>query len=452
MSKPVILLVDDDQGMIELLSMRIEALGYEVRSAENGIRALDAMDSQVPDLVVSDLRMEPMNGMVLFENISQRWPTLPVIMLTAHGSIPEAVTATQKGVFSFLTKPVKKDELATVIAKALKHLPTEASKDSNWDDSIYTRSAKMLRVIEQAKLLANSNVNVLITGESGTGKELLARALHTHSNRANQPFVALNCSALPADMLESELFGHVKGAFTGATRDHEGLICTANGGMLLLDEIGDMPLNLQAKLLRVLQEKRVRRVGDTKEFDIDVRIISATHRNLLAAIEANQFREDLFYRLNVVNLHLPSLRERMEDIGFLSTHLLQKIARREGQAEKKLAPQALERLLDYDWPGNVRQLENVLEQAFALSRGSVISDTLVNNALPNSQQRAIAPLSDAKRDFERDYVIELLRSTEGQVTLAAKLAGRNRSDFYKIISRHRIDVDRFKTTDEKDMA
>lgn len=444
MSQPTILLVDDDQGMIELLVMRIKALGYDVRGTDNGASALEMIAAQIPDLLITDLRMEPMSGMALFEKVSERWPTLPVVVLTAHGSIAEAVAATQQGVFSFLTKPVARDELASVIAKALNNHPQATDNRPQWDDNMITRSAKMLQVIEQAKLLANSNVNVLITGESGTGKELLARALHKQGNRADQAFVALNCSALPSDMLESELFGHVKGAFTGATRDHSGLIAAANGGILMLDEIGDMPINLQAKLLRVLQEKKVRRVGDTRDVAVDVRIISATHRDLLSAIEQGQFREDLFYRLNVVNLHLPSLRERREDISYLATHLLQKIAAREGMADKKLAPQALERLLNFDWPGNVRQLENVLEQVFALSRGTVIADSLVKNALPDSQHQFIAPLSDAKREFERDYVIELLRSTEGQVTLAAKLAGRNRSDFYKIINRHHIDVEAFK--------
>ena len=452
MPEATILLVDDDQGMIELLSMRIEALGYKVRSADNGIKALEMITGQMPDLVITDLRMEPISGMSLYEKIAERFPTLPVVMLTAHGSIPEAVDATQKGVFSFLTKPVKKDELATVIERALKQYPQTASCNKNWDDLIVTRSGKMLQLLEQAKLLADSNVNVLITGESGTGKELLARALHKHSNRCDKPFVALNCSALPSDMLESELFGHVKGAFTGATRDHPGLFAAANDGILMLDEIGDMPLALQAKLLRVLQEKKLRRVGDTQDIPINVRVISATHRNLLNAIEDGEFREDLFYRLNVVNLHLPSLRERREDISYLANHLLHKIAKRENSPGKNLAPQAVALLLEYEWPGNVRQLENVLEQAFALCRGSVIAETLIRNALPYSQQHLIASLSDAKREFERDYVVDLLRTTEGQVTLAAKLAGRNRSDFHKIINRHKIVVDEFKRAKEKNPA
>ena len=452
MPEATILLVDDDQGMIELLSMRIEALGYKVRSADNGIKALEMITGQMPDLVITDLRMEPISGMSLYEKIAERFPTLPVVMLTAHGSIPEAVDATQKGVFSFLTKPVKKDELATVIERALKQYPQTASCNENWDDLIVTRSGKMLQLLEQAKLLADSNVNVLITGESGTGKELLARALHKHSNRCDKPFVALNCSALPSDMLESELFGHVKGAFTGATRDHPGLFAAANDGILMLDEIGDMPLALQAKLLRVLQEKKLRRVGDTQDIPINVRVISATHRNLLNAIEDGEFREDLFYRLNVVNLHLPSLRERREDISYLANHLLHKIAKRENSPGKNLAPQAVALLLEYEWPGNVRQLENVLEQAFALCRGSVIAETLIRNALPYSQQHLIASLSDAKREFERDYVVDLLRTTEGQVTLAAKLAGRNRSDFHKIINRHKIVVDEFKRAKEKNPA
>lgn len=449
-SQPQIMIVDDDQGMIELMSMRLQSMGFQTRGATSGEEALQMINSHLPDLVITDLRMEEMDGLTLFEKIHERWSSLPVVVLTAHGSIPQAVSATQRGVFSFLTKPVEKAELSEVIGNALKHFEEPHLRREDWEQTIKTRSAKMHHVLDQAKLIAGSDVNVLITGESGTGKELVARALHGHSRRAAQPFIALNCSAIPNDMLESELFGHVKGAFTGATRDHTGLVTASDKGVLFLDEIGDMPLPLQSKLLRVLQEKRVRPVGDTNDVSVDIRVFSATHKNLQQAIEDKQFREDLYYRLNVVNLHLPPLRERKEDILFLASHFLHQIARREGGTVKQLAPQASEKLLEYNWPGNIRQLENVMEQVAALCPGAVISETLLANALPAAHHGSIASLSEAKREFERDYVAELLRITQGSIPLAAKLAGRNRSDFYKIVNRHNLNVESFKNEEPED--
>ncbi|MEX1033035.1 MAG: sigma 54-interacting transcriptional regulator [Cellvibrionaceae bacterium] len=445
MSKATIMLVDDDPGMMDLLSMRLRAASYYTICADSGAGALASMENELPDLVMTDLRMEEMDGLTLFQKIHKRWPSLPVIVLTAHGSIPEAVAATQKGVYSFLTKPVDKEELLTTIGNALCTLPrTETNSPSV--GRVKTRSAKMFNILEQSRLLADSDVNVLINGESGTGKELIARELHGLSPRAAQPFITVNCSAIPADMLESELFGHVKGAFTGAIRDHQGLFAAANQGVLFLDEIGDMPLSLQAKLLRVLQDKTIRPVGGTQNRAIDVRVVSATHRHLLAAIQKGEFREDLFYRLNVVNLHLPSLRERREDILLLARHFLHAIAERTGSPAKQLSPQAIARLLEYNWPGNVRQLENVMEQCAALTRASVISDTLVANAIPGSLENGMRPLSEAKRDFEREYIASLLKSTDGNMRLAAKLAGRNRSDFYKIVNRHKLNATTYKNT------
>lgn len=443
MSKPTILLVDDDSGMMDLLSMRLQAAGYRVNCADCGAEALALMNSKLPDLVMTDLRMEEMDGLTLFEKIHKRWASLPVVVLTAHGSIPEAVAATQKGVFSFLTKPVDKEELLITIESALKTVPMTDVDDLS-GGRVKTRSAKMFNILEQTRLLAESDVNVLVTGESGTGKELIARELHSLSHRNDLPFITVNCSAIPADMLESELFGHVKGAFTGAIRDHQGLFAAAGGGVLFLDEIGDMPLPLQAKLLRVLQDKTVRPVGGTVETAIDVRVVTATHKDLLASIQEGVFREDLFYRLNVVNIHLPSLRERREDILLLAKHFLQAIADRNQAAAKQLSPQAISRLLEYNWPGNVRQLENVMEQCAALTRATVISETLVGNAIPGSLSGNMRPLSEAKREFEREYIATLLKSTDGNMRLAAQLAGRNRSDFYKIVNRHKLDTTAYK--------
>lgn len=447
MSKARILLVDDDPGMLQLLTMRLNALDYEVETATSGETALVSLERRPPDALITDLRMEGMSGLALFERVHALWPSLPVVIITAHGSIREAVTATQQGVFSFLTKPVGKEELAATLEQALATRTESGLSKHAWADAFNTVSPKVMQVLEQAQLLAQAEVNVLISGESGTGKEVLARALHRHSPRAGKPFVAINCSAIPAEMLESELFGHVKGSFTNATRDHQGLFVAAEGGVVFLDEVGDMPQPLQAKLLRVLQEKTVRPVGGTRDRAIDVRIVSATHRNLHEAIAQGGFREDLYYRLNVVTLTLPSLRERKEDIPLLVRTFLQSAAIRTGAAPKHLAPKAISALLAYDWPGNIRQLENVIEQAVALSPGQVISETLIENALPASQQSRLKSLTDAKREFERTYVADLLRATGGSITEAARLAGRNRSDFYKIVQRHGLAAEFYRIND-----
>lgn len=443
-STSTILLVDDDPGQLELLSMRLMASGYDVLRADSGEEALQIIERDIPDLVIADLRMDSMDGLALFDLIHQQWPALPVVILTAHGSIREAVMATQKGVFAFLTKPVAKDELLTTLEKALQLNAHTAPVEDSWADRILTRSAKMYHLLDQARLVARSDVNVLISGESGTGKELMANAIHQASSRADGPFVAVNCSALPDNLLESELFGHVKGAFTGATRDHAGLFVAAEGGSIFLDEIGDMPLPLQVKLLRVLQERRLRPVGGTADRAIDVRILSATHRNLEEAVANEEFRDDLFYRLNVVNLMLPSLRERKEDIPLLVNYFLKEIAVRTSDTPRQLAPDAMAVLLNYHWPGNIRQLQNVVEQLVALSRTPVISEVQVENALPSERGGNIASLSDAKKEFEREYLIRLLQATAGNIPEAAKYAGRNRSDLYKVIKRHHIDVEQFK--------
>ena len=442
--RPAVLVVDDDPGMLQLLSMRLGASGYKPITATSGAMAIGIMNRQPADAVVTDLRMQEMDGLELFDKLHAEWPTIPVIMLTAHGSIREAVTATQKGLFAFLTKPVDKEELLSTLDKALRiHLPQE-EQTPHLSTLITTRSAKMHRLLEQAKLFAESDVNILITGESGTGKELLANSIHQQSSRADQPFIAINCSAIPHDLLESELFGHVKGAFTGATQNRDGLFAAAHGGTILLDEIGDMPPHLQVKLLRVLQENKVRPVGGSADRDIDVRVLSATHHDLQAAIENKHFRDDLYYRLNVVNLQLPPLRERPEDISLLAGHFLQKIADRTGKPVKTLSPEATGLLLAYDWPGNIRELENVMERVFALAATPIISATQAEHALPGSHGMRIEPLRQAKTRFERDYLLQLLAATDGNIPMAAEIAGRNRSDFYKLIKRHDIDAAQFR--------
>ncbi|ATG59020.1 MULTISPECIES: sigma 54-interacting transcriptional regulator [Pseudoalteromonas] len=439
--KAKVLLVDDDASLLKLLAIRIESKGYQVTTCESGLAALQILKSHVFDAVITDLRMDEMDGMALHRQLQSRYPALPVIMMTAHGSIPDAVEATKQGIFAFITKPVDKDELFDSLANAI-DIHGVNTDEAPSKGNIVTRSGAMLHLLEQVKLLGPTHVNVLISGASGTGKELLAQAIHQHSQVSNGPFVAINCGAVPGELLESELFGHKKGAFTGAVKDHQGLFQQAQGGTLFLDEIGDMPLNLQVKLLRVLQEKTIRPVGFQEEISIDVRIVSATHKNLPEAIKNQQFREDLYYRLNVVNLKLPPLCERREDISLLAQYFSASIAKRMNQNEKHFANDAMHALVRYDWPGNIRQLQNVVEQVVALTPGEVISAHLVLAAL-DSNEKSVEPLSlnDAKKEFERDYVINTLKMAGGNVAEGAKLAKRNRSDFYKLIKKHNIDVD-----------
>jgi len=439
-----ILLVDDDVSLLRLLGMRLESRGYRVTTAESGAEALRRLDAVSPDIVLSDLRMDEMDGMALFQAIQREMPGLPVIILTAHGSIPDAVHATQQGVYSFLTKPVDRDALFSAIDEALEHTSAGSGNDDEaWRASIITRSPEMERVLEQARMVATSDVSVLITGPSGSGKELLARAIHDASPRANKPFVAINCGALPEQLLESELFGHARGAFTGAVGDHKGLFQAADGGTLFLDEIGDMPLPLQVKLLRALQERQIRPLGSTQSIPVNVRILSATHRDLGQAMQQGEFREDFFYRLNVVNLKLPALQERAEDVPLLARHLVAQAAERHKPFVKGFSPEALNLLATSAWPGNVRQLVNVVEQCVALTRSPMIPEALVAQALA-AEESALPTFNDARAGFERSYLVKVLKITEGNVTQAARIAGRNRTDFYKLLARHELEPATFK--------
>lgn len=452
MTDHTVLLVDDDPGLLQLLEFRLESFGYTTLSASSGTQALQLLEKHTIHAVISDLRMKPMDGLELFENIQARWPSLPVVMITAHGTIRDAVDATLKGVFSFLTKPVDRDELESVLKQAVKLRPGGETTASEIDNRLITRSARMFELLEQARLYAESDANVLITGESGTGKELMAETIHACSGRSGYPFVPINCSAIPHDLLESELFGHTKGAFTGANQARPGLLTAANRGTVLLDEIGDMPIQLQAKLLRVLQEKKVRPIGAVENTDIDVRIISATHVDLEASIAEKRFREDLFYRLNVVNLHIPPLRDRIEDVPLLADHFLSTIAARTGKPKKSLSPQATALLLRYDWPGNIRHLQNVMERLFALARGSIISESLIQQALLTEGSAKVNTLDAAKRDFERRYLVQILTATNGNMTQAAELAGRNRSDLHKLVKRHGINPTDFRNSGNRGCA
>ncbi|MBK4716065.1 MULTISPECIES: two-component system response regulator GlrR [Tenebrionibacter/Tenebrionicola group] len=437
-----LLLVDDDPGLLKLLGMRLISEGYTVATAQNGPEGLKLLLREKIDLVISDLCMDDMDGMQFFSEVQKAHPGLPVIILTAHGSIPDAVAATQQGVFSFLTKPVDRDALYKSIDDALAHTAASGG-DEKWREGIVTRSPIMLRLLEQARMVAQSDVSVLINGQSGTGKEMLAQAIHNASPRAGKAFIAINCGALPEQLLESELFGHARGAFTGAVSNREGLFLAAQGGTLFLDEIGDMPVPLQVKLLRVLQERKVRPLGSNRDIDIDVRIISATHRDLPKAMQRGEFREDLFYRLNVVSLKIPALQARAEDIPLLATHLLRQSADRHKPFVRSFSTDAMKCLIAASWPGNVRQLVNVIEQCVALSSTPVIGEALVHQAL-EGENTVLPTFAEARNQFELNYLRKLLQITKGNVTQAARMAGRNRTEFYKLLGRHALEANDFK--------
>ena len=450
---PRVLLVDDDKDLLQLIGMRLSAAGYAVTAVESGEAALAALAVSRPQVVVTDLRMQGMDGMALFDAIHRDSPSLPVLILTAHGTIPEAVSATRRGVFSFLTKPFEPKVLLDTVAGAMRLSSPPASGElESWRAELITRSSAMEDLLSQARRVAASDASVCIFGASGTGKELLAKAIHRASPRGQAPFVAVNCGAIPEGLLESELFGHKKGSFTGAVADRRGLFQAAQGGKLFLDEIGDMPLPLQVKLLRALEERKIRPVGSHEQYDVDVRVIAATHRKLEERIASGEFREDLYYRLNVVKLYIPTLGERREDIPLLANHFLTRLAERYRRGRLSLSPEAMQLLVSAPWPGNVRQLLNVIEQAVALAATEVIPESLVRQAL-DAGDTALTPLDVARRAFERDYLVRILKITGGNVTKAARLAGRNRTEFYRLLERHSLEPGMFKSNikgDNKD--
>jgi two-component system response regulator GlrR len=438
--KARILVVDDDPGLLRLLTIRLRAESYEVEAVEGGPQAVAAASRFRPDLVITDLRMEPMDGIALLKELQNRWPGLKVIMLTAHGTIPDAVQATQMGAFGFLTKPVDKQELLDQVQKALR-ISGFSSSDEDWRAEIITRSSVMEEKLSQAHMVAGTDARVLITGENGTGKELLARAIHKASPRRTHEFAVINCSAIAEELLEVELFGQEADA-TGTVRAQPGLFRTADGGTLLLDEIGDMPIQLQVKLLRVLQENVVRPVGSSAAVPINVRVLAATHRDLQSLMQGGNFREDLYYRLNVVHIEMPPLNRRREDIPLLVAHFLARMAKDSG-ARKIYAPEAVELLATADWPGNIRQLQNVVRQNVALSQTPIIPVELVQQSLGGGQGK-LPSFDEARDEFTRSYLSQILQITGGNVSQAARLAKRNRTDFYKLLGRHQLTPEEFK--------
>jgi len=445
-----VLIVDDDPALLRLLALRLHYEGHTAIEAASGAAALALLDHELPNILITDLRMPGMDGLQLFEAVHRRFPLLPVLMLTANGTIPDAVNAMQRGVFGYITKPFEGGDLMREVDRALAvsstlgaDMPGEQPGES-WREAIITRSPRMEKLLGEARMIAQSDASVLIHGESGTGKELLARALHASSARSQEPLVAVNCGAIPENLVESELFGHVKGSFTGAVRDSAGMFTQAHRGTIFLDEIADLPLAMQVKLLRVLQEREVRPVGAAKPHKVDVRVISASNRRLEDEVKAGRFREDLFYRLNVVGLQLPPLGERREDIALLALHFMRSLAQRYAKSITAFAPGALEALSAAPWPGNVRQLQNVVEKCVVMCTGALIPISLVHNAL-SSQGSELLPLDEARKAFERDYLTQLLKITNGNVAQAAKLARRNRTDFYALLARHELESASFKT-------
>ncbi|MCH8845351.1 MAG: sigma-54-dependent Fis family transcriptional regulator [Proteobacteria bacterium] len=438
-----LLVVDDEQDVLSLLETLLKKDGHEVETATSGEEALAKMEENIPDLVITDLYMDGMNGMQLMESIHSKTPLLPVIILSGQAQIRDAVKATHMGSTAFLTKPIDKDKLSEQVRYTL-NVSANGRKDSEFAEGIIYKSNIMAELVDLSMAVAATNVTVFISGETGTGKEIFARAIHKGSERSGAPFIGINCGAIPEQLLESELFGHEKGAFTGAATRHEGLFRAANGGTLFLDEIGDMPLSLQVKLLRVLQDMEVRPVGSTKTYSIDVRIISASHRDLDEMVNSGEFRSDLYYRLKVVPLEMPKLSERCEDIPLLADHFLEEHAQANNKKKKHLSPESLDYLMAAKWPGNIRQLNNVIELCATLSKTKTIALSLIRMGCQD-RSKQMKTLKQAKLEFEKNYLIGILKISSGHVANAAKIAGRNRTEFYKLLNLHNIEPAKFRS-------
>lgn len=444
-----ILIVDDDPDHLALCERWLSLSGYEVDAAGSGIEALAHLEQTRPDLVLTDLVMDDMHGLRLLSEIHRQDPVLPTMIMSGRAGVPDALEAAHLGVYGFLEKPFAKERLLKAVADAVNISPPPAPVAGELETAagrIVYRSAVMQELIGRVHRVASGDSTVMLGGETGTGKELIARAIHDLSGRTDRPFVSINCSALPEQLLESELFGHEKGAFTGANSRHIGLFQAADSGTIFLDEIGDMPLPLQAKVLRVLQDFTVRPVGGLQGSKIDVRVISATHQQLPELVEQKLFREDLYYRLNVVPLSIPPLRQRAEDIPALIEHFLSGLARSSREKPKRFAPEARAALIQAPFPGNIRQLRNVVERCVVLSNTTVIPKGLLVEALAD-QALGVPTLDDARNTFERRYLASLLRATRGNITTAARIAGRNRTEFYNLLSRHGLEPESFRKVD-----
>ncbi|MBU1056395.1 MAG: sigma-54 dependent transcriptional regulator [Proteobacteria bacterium] len=451
-----ILAVDDDANFLKLIRIRLELAGYEVVTAQNEDDALAKVKEMSFAISIVDLKLVHSDGISLMEEMHSINPYMPIIILTAHGSIESAVEATKKGAFNFLNKPFHPGELLLQIEKAIENqrLVSEVRwlegllKERYDFKNIITRSDKMLKILDLVSRIAKTDSTIHISGESGTGKELVAKAIHLASDRRDKLFVTINCAAIPETLLESELFGYEKGAFTDAKKSYAGLFVQSHQGTIFLDEIGDMALSIQAKLLRVLQEKKFYPLGSERPVKVDARVIVATNKDLETEIKNGSFREDLFYRIHVVPIELPPLRKRKEDIPLLTEHFLKEVSGRMKKDIKDISALAMQKLMLHDWPGNVRELENTIEYAVAVSQHSVISEQIILPAktLP---VEPLKPLKEAKNEFERGYLVRLLEFTKGNVSKAAELSGRYRADFYNLIKKHYLKPEQFKTPTKK---
>ncbi len=464
-----VLIVDDEAGMREFLTILLEREGFEVESAQDGQEALQTVQDASFDLIISDLRMPTVDGVRLLEGLKRFQSEIPVILITAYASADSAIEAMKLGAYDYLSKPFRVEEIKQVISRALEAKASRVTGVFPWSGEAYPRpvagligrSPKMVELYKLVSKVASVSGTVLITGESGTGKELVARTIHKSSDQAAKPFLAISCGAIPESLLESELFGHVKGAFTGAVTAKAGLFEVADGGTVFLDEIGETSPAIQVKLLRVLQERVFRRVGGTDDIEVDVRVIAATHQDLREMIQKGRFREDLYYRLNVIPIHLPPLRERREDIPLLAMNFLAKYAEQTKRPIRGIAPESMELLLRYYWPGNVRELENAIERAVALGTGGVLTpdslpETVVGQAgaLDSTGQpmEGALPvevselLSSEKMDLdaivsrvERDLILEALRQAGGIQKKAAQVLGLSFEAFRYRMKKHGID-------------
>ena len=459
MNRKKVLVIDDDASLRRVMEMQLEEIGCDVVAVASGNEALAALEEVTPALVITDLRIPGMSGMDLLKLLRADHPELTVIMVTAYGTVRTAVEAMKAGAYDYITKPIDYDELALVVNRALEHQQLleevrnlRLTLDEKYGfESIIGRSKALLRVLEMTSRVAQTDSIVLIRGETGTGKELLAKAIHQNSRRKNGPFVTINCGAIPGNLLESELFGHTKGAFTGATAAKKGRVETADGGTLFLDEIGELPLDLQIKLLRLIQQGEIEKVGASNSSKVDVRIIAATHRNLQAMIEDGTFREDLYYRLAVIPLELPPLRERLEDIPELVQHLFLKSKQKHGRTELQLPESLLPGFSNYDWPGNIRELENVIERLVVLAVGDKISaDDLPEflrrgSSLPDLIRLDLSPQGISLEAIEKDLIIKALKKFNWNQTQAARYLDISRRTLNYRMEKHGIRKDAVET-------
>jgi two-component system, NtrC family, response regulator GlrR len=455
-SRAKILVVDDDPGIRHLLQLQLTAANFAVTLAETSSEAIAHATAEIFDLAIVDLRIGDEDGIVLLEQLLRIQPTLPVIIATAHATIETAVEATKKGACDYFTKPFDAMDLLHRIEQALElyHLKSEVERlrtlvqDRYQFDNIITVTDAMQQVLRQVAQIAVTDSTVCIYGESGTGKELIAKAIHVASRRAVGPFVAINCGAIPESLLENELFGHLKGAYTGADRPKKGFLQQAEGGTLLLDEIGELPSMLQVKFLRVLEEREFYPLGSSQSVKVNIRLIAATNQDLGKLVAQGKFREDLYYRLHVLPIFLPPLRERPGDITPLAQHFMQRFARELNKEVKGFTAEALQRLMLYEWRGNVRELANVIERAVVLTPTSMITPDLLLLGKPevqSAQQTEPSTLREARERFERKYLIQVLTSVKGNVSRAAEVSGKDRAEFYRLLRKHALSPSTFKT-------